>query len=547
MISGLVLGSFLLTHFGNHALGLISIEAMEQGRGWFNALWRTRVGTVLLYGALLVHFALALQALYRRRTLRMPMREAVQLILGLLLPFLLIPHVTGTRIELAVTGREADYPEVIRGLWLTAPENGLRQAAAVLIAWLHFSLGIYFWLRPRSWFPRYALLLYSGALLLPLLALLGFAEAGKMLASSPDRYGRENAAPPPEVLSEIRMGLYLVFGCLLSAAIAARALRISWNWSTRLRITYPGGRMITVPRGFSVLEASRIAGIPHAAVCGGRGRCSTCRVRVLDGLEGQPPPTAQERATLSRIRAGANVRLACQFRPTHDLTVAPSVLSTGREQLAVSPGAGRAARGQERDIAVLFCDLRGFTSFSERRLPFDTVFILNRYFEVVGHAVEEAGGHVDKFVGDGALALFGLSTDPAQASRQAFDAALRIQAGVEKLNKAYASELEHPLQIAMSLHVGTAIVGELGYGSATSLTAVGDTLNVASRLEGLAKDVDAELVISDELARRAGLNLAERERRVLAVRGRSTPITVWIIPEASGLGPTASGSGQNER
>ncbi len=547
MISGLVLGSFLLTHFGNHALGLISIEAMEQGRGWFNALWRTRVGTVLLYGALLVHFALALQALYRRRTLRMPMREAVQLILGLLLPFLLIPHVTGTRIELAVTGREADYPEVIRGLWLTAPENGLRQAAAVLIAWLHFSLGIYFWLRPRSWFPRYALLLYSGALLLPLLALLGFAEAGKMLASSPDRYGRENAAPPPEVLSDIRTGLYLVFGCLLSAAIAARALRISWNWSTRLRITYPGGRMITVPRGFSVLEASRIAGIPHAAVCGGRGRCSTCRVRVLVGLEGQPPPTAQERATLSRIRAGANVRLACQFRPTHDLTVAPSVLSTGREQLAVSPGAGRAARGQERDIAVLFCDLRGFTSFSERRLPFDTVFILNRYFEVVGHAVEEAGGHVDKFVGDGALALFGLSTDPAQASRQAFDAALRIQAGVEKLNKAYASELERPLQIAMSLHVGTAIVGELGYGSATSLTAVGDTLNVASRLEGLAKDVDAELVISDELARRAGLNLAERERRVLAVRGRSTPITVWIIPEASGLGPTASGSGQNER
>ena len=547
MISGLVLGSFLLTHFGNHALGLISIEAMEQGRGWFNALWRTRVGTVLLYGALLVHFALALQALYRRRTLRMPMREAAQLILGLLLPFLLIPHVTGTRIELAVTGREADYPEVIRGLWVSAPENGLRQAAAVLIAWLHFSLGIYFWLRPRSWFPRYALLLYSGALLLPLLALLGFAEAGKMLASSPDRYVREDAAPPPEVLSEIRTGLYLVFGCLLSAAIAARALRISWNWSTRLRITYPGGRMITVPRGFSVLEASRIAGIPHAAVCGGRGRCSTCRVRVLDGLEGQPPPTAQERATLSRIRAGANVRLACQFRPTHDLTVAPSVLSTGREQLAVSPGAGRAARGQERDIAVLFCDLRGFTSFSERRLPFDTVFILNRYFEVVGHAVEEAGGHVDKFVGDGALALFGLSTDPAQASRQAFDAALRIQAGVEKLNKAYASELERPLQIAMSLHVGTAIVGELGYGSATSLTAVGDTLNVASRLEGLAKDVDAELVISDELARRAGLNLAERERRVLAVRGRSTPITVWIIPEASGLGPTASGSGQNER
>jgi adenylate cyclase len=541
LVSGLVLGAFLVTHFGNHALGLISVESMEAGRRWFNTLWRNPAGTVLLYGSLLVHFVLALQALYRRRTLRMPFREAAQLALGLVLPFLLIPHVTGTRIELALTGREAGYPDVIRGLWVVAPENGVRQAIALLVAWLHGCLGIYFWLRSRTWFPRLALLLYTGALLVPLLALLGFAEAGKIIAADPKRFA-EPSLPAPEILQVIRTGLYVAFAALIGAALAARALRISRNWSKRLRVSYPGERAVTVPRGFTVLEASRAAGIPHASVCGGRGRCSTCRIRVVEGLDGQPPPTPQERATLTRVKAGANVRLACQFRPIHDLAVVP-VLSASGGRVSNLAWSNRAARGQEREIAVLFCDLRGFTNFAEKRLPFDTVFILNRYFEVVGHAIEEAGGHVDKFVGDGVLALFGLNTTPGEASRQAVEAALLIRRGIAALNETIASELDRPLQVAMSLHTGPAIVGEMGYGQATSLTAVGDTLNAASRLEGLAKDVDAELVISDDVAGRAGLNLVGHDRRTLTVRGRSTPITAWIISDAGELAAPNSGSG----
>jgi adenylate cyclase len=304
------------------------------------------------------------------------------------------------------------------------------------------------------------------------------------------------------------------------------------HWSTRLQIVYPGGRSATVPLGFSVLEASRAAGIPHVSVCGGRGRCSTCRVRVVEGLEGQPPPSPVERATLAQIKAGAGVRLACQFRPTHDLAVSP-VLSAGRTRI---PERGsRAARGQEREIAVLFCDLRGFTSLTEKRLPFDTVFLLNRYFEVVGHAVEDAGGHVDKFIGDGALALFGLGSEPRVAARQAVQAALDIRKGLHALNASFASELDRPLKIAMSLHIGTAIVGEMGYGQATSLTAVGDTLNAASRLEGLAKELDADLVLSDDLARRAGLEHDGAQRQTITVRGRTTPITAWIIPDSETL------------
>jgi len=535
LVTGLVLGFFLLTHFTNHALGLISIEAMEQGRGWFNRLWRNPLGTILLYGSLLTHFLMALQALYRRRTLKMPWKEAMQLILGLSLPFLVISHVVGTRVEWSLTGWASGYPEVVRNIWIRSPEIGLRQAIALIVAWLHGCLGIFFWLRAKTWFPRYALLLYTGAVLVPVLALLGFAAAGKEIARAPDQYGpaMRISSSAAAMLAGINTALYAVFAALIVLALLARLIRRSLLKSRTVRIIYPNNRIVSVPLGFSVLEASRMAGVPHLSVCGGRGRCSTCRVRLIDGEEGQPPPNDQERGTLSRIKAGPLVRLACQFRPVHDVAVAP-ILSTGRHGVASLVRSGR-AQGQEREIAVLFCDLRGFTSLAERHLPFDTVFILNRYFEMVGECVENAGGYIDKFIGDGVLALFGLKTTPQEAAKQAVDAALRIHAGLTALNRQYASEFEKPLKIAMSLHAGPAIVGEMGYGQATGLTAVGDTINAASRLEGLAKELDAELVISHDIAVRAGLDLSDRERRTVPIRGRAAPLDSWIIPQMGEL------------
>jgi adenylate cyclase len=532
--TGLVLGVFLLTHFSNHALGLISVEAMEGGRVWFNRLWRNPVGTCLLYGSVLIHFLLALQALYRRRTLRMPWREAAQLILGISLPFLLIGHVVGSRIEWAITGHDSGYPEIVRNLWILYPGIGARQAVALIIAWLHGCLGIYFWLRPKTWFPRYALLLYTGAVLVPIFALLGFAEAGREIAAAPERFTPVPAAASDSGLLPMAGPLlYAFFGGSLAATLAARFIRSVPLWSRRVRVFYPGDQVATVPLGFSVLEASRSAGIPHISVCGGRGRCSTCRVRVLDGHQRQPLPTPQERGTLARIKAGPHVRLACQFRPTHDVSVVP-ILSTGRNGITSLVRGGR-AQGQEQEIAVLFCDLRGFTSLAERRLPFDTVFILNRYFEAVGESVESAGGYIDKFIGDGVLALFGLKTTPQQAAREALDAAFRIKAALVHRNEEYESEFEHPLKIAMGLHAGPAIVGQMGYGQATSLTAVGDTINAASRLEGLAKELDVELVISEDLATRAGLDLSDRDRQIVQIRGRAAPLGSWIIPQADSL------------
>jgi adenylate cyclase len=535
LVSGLALGFFLLTHLLNHALGLVSLAAMEAGRVWFVALWQSWPGTVALYGAVAAHFAVALLALYRRRTLRMPLREALQYAFGLALPFLVVGHAVSTRGMTALSGQEARYADVVYGLWVAAPHNGARQAATLLLAWAHVCLGIWFWLNARTWFRGAAPALFAVALLVPVLALLGFAEAGADLAASGVR--RIRPADDPELarrLNALETPLVWSFAAALAAVLGARGIRAWAGRSRRIRVAYPDGRVVTVPAGWSVLEASRIGRIPHVSVCGGRGRCSTCRVRVLEGGAVLPAPSEAEAATLARFGAGVHVRLACQLRPTADLTVAPVISAAERGSAALRRVAGPEA-SREREIAVLFCDLRGFTRLSEGRLPFDTVFILNRFFEVVGEAVEAEGGHLDKFIGDGALALFGLSEPLDVAAPRALRAASRIGRGLADLNRSLADELGGPLRIAMGLHSGPAIVGAMGYGDASTLTAVGDTINTASRLEGVAKELDAELVVSAELAKQAGLDSADGERRSVPIRGREAPVEVIVLPSVSGV------------
>lgn len=310
--------------------------------------------------------------------------------------------------------------------------------------------------------------------------------------------------------------------------LGLRGVRALVRRGATVVVSYPGDRKVRVPRGLSILEASRLAGIPHHSVCGGRGRCSTCRVRVLAGAATLSPPDAGERATLARIEATDDVRLACQARLSANVSVVP-LLSPASKVIDPTP-AGRSQLGQERTIAVLFCDLRNFTGLSEQRLPFDVVFLLNRYFAAVGGAVVGSGGLVDKYIGDGAMALFGLDSDPATACRQALAATRGIAAEMERLVEELSSELSAPLRIAIGVHVGPAIVGTMGYGATVSLTAVGDTVNVASRLESLAKQLDVELVVSEPVIALAAADLGGAEQREIAVRGRAEPLKVFIVP-----------------
>ena len=282
-----------------------------------------------------------------------------------------------------------------------------------------------------------------------------------------------------------------------------------------------------------MLEASRARGIPHASVCGGRGRCSTCRVRLGKGAAALPPPSSEERRVLARIKAPADVRLACQIRPSADLTVTPLMPADAGTPAVMSEMDPRS--GVEREMAVLFADLRGFTHFSEGRLPYDTVFVLNRYFAMMGEEIERAGGRVDKFIGDGIMALFGLNTGPEPAARAALAAARRMAEALGRLNLELAAELDEPLRMGIGLHLGHAIVGEMGHGRAVSLTAIGDTVNVASRLEALTKELGCQLIVSERLARRADIDLEDFPLHEVDLRGRAGRLAVRLIADAHQL------------
>lgn len=532
--SGGVLGLYLLDHFINVALGLVSVRAMEAAGPWLGGFWHAPPGSALLVAALLVHFGLSLRALYLRRTLRMTLREASQLGLGLLLPFLILSHVVGARIVPALTGVPSTYADQVRTFWIVSPGGGARQALALVVAWAHGCLGFWFALRARPWFARWTGALSAAALLVPVLALLGFAEAGRELAALPwhPRPHAGAAAVSPEALKN---WLTLAFAAPIAGVLLARGARVWRGRHRRIRVSYPDGRTVSAPRGSTVLEASRIGGVPHVSLCGGRGRCSTCRVRVTDGRDGLPAPSAQERATLLRSNAPPGIRLACQLRPTGDLAVMP-VFAPPRPRNPGLPAPRLASASRERELAVLFCDLRGFTRRAEHWLPFDTVFLLNRYFEIVGEAVEAAGGYLDKFIGDGALALFGLDAAPDLACRQALTAAAGVARGLRAMNDAYAAELGEPLRIAMGLHFGPAIVGDMGYGNAVGLTAVGDGINVASRLESEAKERDVEAVVSAAVLVRAGRDVPPGRVRAIAVRGRVAAVDALLFAAAEELG-----------
>jgi len=540
LITGLFLLGFVASHLLNHMLGLAGLPALEAGRGVFLAIWRSPPVEALLVLAIVAHLGLAGYAIYRRRRLlHLPAWEAAQLLLGLLVPPLVALHILGTVVAHYRYGVEDRYAYLFLA-YLADPWEMARQFLALAVAWTHGAIGLWFWLRLKRWFPRWQDAILALLLLWPALALAG-ALAGlrevELLAA--DRGWRrdllESIRPPDQAavawLYAAQDWALATYGTLLAAVLALRGL-LRWREGRRglVRITYPGNVQVGVPPGTTILEASQLRRVPHAHVCGGRGRCSTCRVRVLRGLEQLPPPTAAEARVLARIQAGPALRLACQVRPTADLEVLP-LLPAGATPRDAQPRPGY-LQGQEREIAVLFADLRGFTSLAEHKLPYDVVFLLNRYFRGMAQAVEGAGGRIDKFIGDGVMALFGLESNRATACRQALAAARAMALELAEMNRQLAHDLPQPLRLGIGLHFGPAIVGEMGAGQTVSITAIGDTVNTASRLETMTKELKAELVVSEAVALAAGIALTEATAHEIAIRGRKDALSVLAVPRA---------------
>ncbi len=538
LYTGLFLMVFVVCHLANHAAGLFGHEALAAGLRIFAAVWNNLPMQMLLMTVALVHMLLGLYSFFARKSLRkLPLPEISQLLLGLLIPPLLVIHVLGTAYAQSVYGLKADYIYILLVYFVFDPWLGIQQVLVLLIAWTHGSLGIWYWLRLKPGFARWRDRLLAVLITFPLFALAGVVAAGREIIYLAGRSSWLNARIgemnlPDETQIEqiyrLETNLLIAYAVLLALTIVGRVLRwVLRGRSNQVRMSYPGGRVVTVPLGTSILEASQLNGIAHASVCGGRGRCSTCRVRIISGARALPFAKPEEKRVLRGVNAPPDVRLACQTRPLANVEVEPL--------LAPGVGPNEAARrpaprpGEEREIAVLFADIRGFTSISEAMLPYDVVFLLNRYFRAIAVALEGAGGHVDKFIGDGVMALFGLDEAPDRACRQALEAAAAMGKAIDDINRALAHNLQQPLRIGIGIHVGTAVVGEMGYGAARALTAIGDTVNTASRLEQLTKDHGALLVVSEEAVERAGIAKTSAKQTTTPIRGRKEPLRILVL------------------
>jgi adenylate cyclase len=541
---GLVLFAYLVSHFLNHALGNISMDALAAGVYYHTAFWQFLPVAIAFYTAALVHAGLGIWALYERRQFRWKAIEPLQLVLGLSIPALVITHIVGVRLGHTLFGHEKLYPQVFFAYWIVWPYKMWLMFAVLTISWIHGCIGLYFWLRMNAFFQRAAPFLLGAAVLVPTLAMLGLYQGGRSVVDSDSvEWRKENLSPrqvgtPAEqaVLNNIEDYFLIGYLGLVGFVLLARGVRVlNERRGGMITLTYGNGRTVRVPRGLSVLEASLRYNVPHASVCGGRARCSTCRIRVIGDCTSLPRPSRREAFVLNRVGAGSDpaIRLACQLRPEADLSFFQIFLP---QITAASLRTSSPSRiGEERYLVSMFVDMRGSTKLAEKRLPFDTVFIVNRFLGAVSQAVIECGGQPNQFVGDGQLALFGLATSPQTACRQALKAAAMIAANVDELNQFLKHDLREPIQFGIGIHGGEVIIGDIGYRDHMVFTALGDAVNVAARLQDMTKNLGCEAIVSEEVRVTAGLSSDDLPQQEVAIRGRAEPMIVRTVTSAKAL------------
>ncbi|HEV7634624.1 MAG TPA: adenylate/guanylate cyclase domain-containing protein [Bradyrhizobium sp.] len=548
-VCGLVLFAYLVSHFLNHALGNISMDALAAGLHYHIVLWQFPPVAILFYAAALVHTGLGIWALYERRQFRWRAIEPLQLVLGLSIPALIITHIAGVRIGQALFAHEKFYPQVLFAYWIVWPFKMWLMYAVILIAWIHGCIGLYFWLRMKAFYRRAAPFLLAAAVLVPTLAMLGLYQGGRNVVDSDSAEWRaENLSPrqvgtpnEQDVLRDIEQYFLIGYLGLVGLVVLARGVRaVAERRGGMINLSYGNGRTVRVPKGLSVLEASLRHNVPHASMCGGRARCSTCRIRVIGDCSVLPAPSQREAFVLDRVGANdPSIRLACQLRPETDLSFFQIFMPQAMSANARTSQPHRI--GQERYLVSMFVDMRGSTKLAEVQLPFDTVFIVNRFLGAVSHAVIECGGQPNQFIGDGELALFGLSSSPQTACRQALRAAAMIAANVEELNRFLKHDLREPIRFGIGIHGGEVIIGDIGYRDHMVFTALGDAVNVAARLQDMAKGLGCEVILSEEVRVTAGLPADALPERQVEIRGRTEPMIVRSVTSARMLSALAEG------
>ena len=297
----------------------------------------------------------------------------------------------------------------------------------------------------------------------------------------------------------------------------------------------PDDVLIESAPGETLLDASLRGGVAHAHACGGHARCSTCRVEVMDGIEDCAPRTAAEQALADRLGFARQLRLACQTTAKDSITMRRLILDDDDVALVDQRTRDTApvAAGEERTLAILFADIREFTAFSEQLPPHDVVHVLNRYFHAMGRDVSHFGGCIDNYMGDGLMALFGLSESEQEtedsAAFHAVQAGLAMLETMDALKPYLETAYGRSFDMRIGIHFGEAVVGSVGAAGRERVTAIGDAVNFASRIESANKAIGTRLLISEALYTRVGPQVRIGRKMHIPIHGKSGEYALYEV------------------
>ena len=314
-----------------------------------------------------------LWAFYQRRGLGLKPPEIIQAISDIAIPLLLMTHFVGTRGAHEIFGVDDSYRFLLIVHWVLDTDYIAMQMTGAIITWVHGCMGIHYWLRLKPWYGRVFPYLYAAFLIVPLVSLLGYVEAGREIAELAKTEGwvREQLAlaglPGRDGIARLVAIVDLSRAALVAAVVLiflARFWRgIIESRRRRVRVTYPDGRVVSSPPGATILEISRRFAIPHASVCGGRGRCSTCRVRITEGIDGLAPASADEQRVLDCAFRGKAATDSDLIRPPIPRQNGQSGCSCDRVRWVILTGATFAPFREERGCPGRDCPCVKYTTF----------------------------------------------------------------------------------------------------------------------------------------------------------------------------------------
>ncbi len=291
----------------------------------------------------------------------------------------------------------------------------------------------------------------------------------------------------------------------------------------------PDNKKIEISSDETILTASIRKGIPHLSACGGVGKCSTCRINILSGLKNCSERTEHEIKLAKRLNLPDTIRLACQTKVCGKVKYRRLLLDKRDLSLNSQLSSKKTGSvGTVRNLTIMFCDIKGFTPFSESLSAYDVIFILNRYFSIMREIILKNGGEVNNYIGDAILAIFGLKESRQQILRTV-NTGLQMLKAMDEFKKYLKDAYDRTFDMRIGIHNGEVIVGSVGYGDDKKLTVIGDVVNIASRIEATNKDAGTRLLISENAYSQVKDSIEIDNYLRLKLRGSSNLITLYEV------------------